>query len=255
MENVSPEQIVAMGVIGFVVIGVAILFMFALMAGTLKLSIAWLGKSSPSYLACFGWLLAITFVNSFIIYGTLIVFGQTALILATPLTWAVTLYMLSSAANCGLIRAFGIWIVNSILATIGIVAIAFVMTIPLAIIGAGVQAGGENLQAEFDEMDQMMEDLDAQMEELEKIEIPETTNVGFQSPEQTQSQVEEQLDRVRSSERTKLSEQKKIELFEQAAPSRQMKPKSKPRRSLKTGSKKKARRAADGTTLNPFFQN
>lgn len=255
METINQEQFLALGALGIAIVGAVLLVSFAVMAGTFKLSVAWLGKSSPSYLACFGWMLAITFVNSFLVFGAMIVFGEVAAMMVTPLTWFVTLYMVSTAANCGLMRAFGIWLVNSFLSGIGLAAIAFVVTIPLAIIGAGVNAGGENLQAEFDKVDAMMADLDSQMEELEQFDFPQTTEVSFPTetsidddsiPTGDGDQVENDTsdEALHDSEPTPVTSSTASDRAVQHQPR-----KTSPSRPVQT------RRAADGSTINPFFQD
>ena len=237
MESISQEQILALGAVGIIIMAVAAIVALAVMAGTLKLSISLLGGSSPSYLACVGWLLGITFVNSFIIVGTITCFGQGAALLATPLTWFVTLYMVSSAADCGLFRAFGIWIVNSILSTIGLVAVVFVLMIPLAMLGAVVDNETANLEAQFQAVEAQLDNVNEEQTQLERVgelvgdtpglEIGETTEVSLKSGSSSQA-------------------------LSPAPPSQ--KPKSSRQRSTPTRSTAPAR-AADGTTINPFFQN
>lgn len=267
MENVTQEQFLALGAIGLAIIGVAVLVSFAIMAGTLKLSISWIGNSTPSFFACCGWLLGISFVNCFLIYGTLIVFGQNATLLVTPLTWFVTLYMISTAADCGLIRAFGIWMTNSILSTIGIVALIFVCMIPLAIIGAGVETASDNLDNEFENVEAMMADIDTQMDELDQLDLPEATNVGFQevqfgdSIDQDDEVIEEPVVKESASTESAPTETARNEFRSKVAvelaetsPRSSVKPKSQPKQTR--GSKpKNVRRAADGSMVNPFFQD
>lgn len=255
MENISQEQLMAIGIAGFAIIGVAILVSFLLMAGTLKLSISWLGNSSPSFVVCLGWLFAIAFVNSFVAFSAMAIAGQGAMLIATPLTWFVTAYMISSAANCGLLRGFGIWIVNSILSSIGLVVIVLIAAIPFAIIGAGVQAGGENLQAEFEQVEEMMAEMDEQLqtlEELESMELPEVTEVHLQAAIEDQP-VEADDPQPAAEEPSNHSLQSVFGTRDAASES------TSPQRSTKRQPtpvhKAKPSRAADGSTLNPFFQN
>ena len=165
----------ALGAVGFTILGVALLFSFVVMAGTLKLSIKWIGNKNPSFIACFGWLLAITFVNAFIGFASHVMLGPFGGLLALPLTIFSTLYIISMAAECDLLRAFGIWLVNSLLSTIGLIVIVFAAAIPLAAIGAMAKPGEDALQTQFDEVDEMMADLDAQMKELDSMQFPEPT--------------------------------------------------------------------------------
>ncbi|QEG02507.1 hypothetical protein Mal15_66280 [Stieleria maiorica] len=240
-QDIPQEQYLALGAIGFAIIGAVLFVTFAMMAGTLKLSIAWLGKASPSYLACFGWLLAITFVNCFLVVGTQSLFGETAVLLVTPLTWFVTLYMVSTAANCGLFRALGIWIVNSFLSAFGMAAIILVALIPFSILGAGLDVGGDRLQAEFEKVDAMIAELDEQQQTLDQIEVPEIVEVSFPSEEDAEpSQPSESIDADATDQKTP------------AASTIRIKPRSSVRPDRPTVT---PRRAADGSMVNPFFEN
>jgi hypothetical protein len=236
MEHVTSEQILALGSIGIAVIGAAVLFSFAIMAGTLKLSISWIGNRTPSFLSCCGWLLAISFVNCFFVYGTLIVFSPTALLLVTPLTWFVTLYMIATAADCGLIRAFGIWITNSVLSTIGIVALFFVCTIPLAIMGAGVETASDSVENKFNNAEAMASDAKS----------PAATHVKFREVPFDDST--DQDDPVSAPMETSGIPAKSKAVSELGKTSRDtsVRPKGQPIR---------IRRAADGSKVNPFFQD
>ncbi|WP_182868962.1 hypothetical protein [Stieleria mannarensis] len=240
-QDIPQEQFLALGAIGFAIIGAVLFVTFAMMAGTLKLSIAWLGKASPSYLACFGWLLAITFVNCFLVVATQSLFGETAVLLVTPLTWFVTLYMVSTAADCGLLRAFGIWIVNSFLSAFGLAAVLLLVLIPLSILGAGLDAGGDRLQAEFEKVDAMMAELDEQQQTLDQIEIPEIVEVNFPSEEDAES-----------SQPGESNDADPTDQNRKAASTIRFMPRSNDRPDRTTVT---PRRAADGSLVNPFFEN
>ena len=253
MDNITQEQILALGLIGFSILGFALLATLLVMAGTLKLSIGWLGNRSPSFLACLGWLLAISFVNCFIVFGTMVTLGEGATLLVTPLTWFVTLYMVSVAADCGLFRAFGIWIVNSILSTVGLVAIMFVAAIPLAMIGAGANVAGENLQAEIEKVEQMMAESERKLDELDSVEFPEISEVKFEPQKRddppTLAETVDPPRRDRKPDRLESAQSRgPSSSAESGFPSR-------PKAAVPSTPKAKPRRAQDGSTINPFFQN
>ena len=259
MESFTQEQFLALGLVGFVILGIAMLVSFAMMAGSLKLCISLVGNITPSYIACVGWLLAITCVNGFVAFGTLAVFGQTAMLLAVPLTWFLTLYMVSTAAECGLLRAFVIWLANSVLSTVGLVAIMFVMTIPLAMIGAVARAGMDDDQAEVVQAERAMAEMDPQNEAPDRLNLPVATRVGFQPGAGIESAPNEgRADEpdnavifVQALEMTKQS-------FAAAEPVDTTQPESQAdSKAMEQLPRKpaKSRRAPDGSMINPFFQD
>ena len=245
MENVTQEQFLALGAVGIAILGAAALACLAIMAGTLKLSISWIGNRTPSFLSCCGWLLAISFVNCLLVYGTLILFNQTALLLVTPLTWFVTLYMLATAADCGMFRALGVWISHSILSTIGIVALIFVCAIPLAFIGGGLENASSNFGMDFNDVDAAWADNNSQGEPLDQTRLADENNVGirevqFRDP-RNQNEGANELPVSRAS-------------VPPSASRTSVQPKRQTRRASDS-KPRKARRAADGSMVNPYFQD
>lgn len=236
METISPEQFLALGAITIAIIGGVLLTTFALAAGSLKLSIHWIGNATPGFFACFGWLVAMYFVNAFLAVAAQDLLGQVGVLIAIPLTWFVTLYMIAHVANCGLFRAFGIWIVNGILNVIGLVAIFFFVLIPLVAMvpdpDKGAQAEVHDVEEMLAEMEAQMQELDTQMETLDQMETPEIKQVHFE-PEQTVTET-----RTSESTVTPSAEPTKVTPV----------PASRPRT-------KTVRRAADGSMVNPFFQD
>ncbi|MCS7470729.1 hypothetical protein NZK35_29095 [Stieleria sp. ICT_E10.1] len=238
METISPEQFLALGAVTLAMIGGILLTTFALAAGSLKLSIHWIGNASPGYLACFGWLVAMYFVNGFIAVAAQDLLGQAGVLIAIPLSWFVTLYMTAHLANCGLFRAFGIWIVNGILNAIGCVVIFFFVLIPLLTMipdpDKGSQAEIQDVDEMLTEMEAQMQDFDSQMNALDQMEIPEIKQVHFE-PEQTATETRNSEPTVAPTPSTKPTKVAPV-------------PSSRPRT-------KTVRRAADGTMVNPFFQD
>lgn len=288
-QQITMEQVLAIGAVGISILLIALAVLLLVTAGTLKLSMKWIGNRSPSYLACVGWLIAIGFVNAFIFSVGVSLMGDPGALLATPVTWFATAYMIASAADCGLFRGFAIWFVNSMLSGIGIVAVAMVLVIPLAMTGAGLDASSANLQAEFDKADQMIREMEAEMAELEGIEIPETQTVGFSSGETSNPWLDHQTPDEQdsggkasgsdvpdsagagpnlSTDTDRASTPPVQQPRTVATPSQrdgardaffvpepqQTRVRTTPGRSSE-GSSAKPRRAADGSMLNPFFQD
>ncbi|PAY19666.1 hypothetical protein CKO51_10050 [Rhodopirellula sp. SM50] len=238
METISPEQFLTLGAITLAIIGGILLIVFVLAAGSLKLSIHWFGNASPGFLACFGWLVAMYFVNGFIAVAAQDLLGQIGVLLALPLTWYVTLSMIAHAANCGLLRAFWISTVNALLNFFGLVAVFFLVLVPLAAMvpdpDKGSQAEIHDVDEMLAEMEQQMQELDSQIETLDQMEIPEIKQVHFE-PEQAATETRD----LESSEAPKsVTKPKKLA---PVAPSHDQ--------------TKTPRRAADGSMVNPFFQD
>ncbi|KAA5544551.1 hypothetical protein FYK55_09525 [Roseiconus nitratireducens] len=256
METISQEQILAIGITGLVIIGVAMVVTLAVMAGTLKLCIALIGNRNPSYLACIGWLIAIGFMNAFIVTTAWSVFGRGAVLLATPLTWFVTLYLISTAADCGLLRAFGIWFANSILGTIGLIAVMFVMSIPLAMFGANMEGKMKQIKSQM----QTAQNAASQQEGPFDPDLASNPRDGGsqsgaasggglkKKTEQPDISVvrHDAVSKANATTTDAVTKQQRATV-PKPRPMVKAKPRPTPRPAIK--------RAPDGTQLNPFFQN
>ena len=252
----DAEQFLALGAAGIAIFLLAFVLIFAIMTVALKLSIKWIGNRNPSFLACFGWMFAMMFLNLFILVVSVEVFGQFGGLLATPITWAATIYMMSTAGDCGLLRGFGIWITQSFLSGVGAFIILLGLSIPFAILGAGVQSAEGNLQAQFDEIDQLIKET----EDLEsgRSNVPESTPVGFPAGESSNPWMtggeREESDRsiidVASDEPSSPdSPAPRPPQSYSVDPPRQSPPHGAAPATLRP-----SRLAPDGSTLNPFFQ-
>ncbi|MEM6473008.1 MAG: hypothetical protein AAF802_25835 [Planctomycetota bacterium] len=149
LQDPTFEQFVAtMGVTVLAIVAAVVVLMFLIMAGCLKLSVSLIARHRISFLAALGYLFAITVINSLIgsVLGSVV--GPLGGLIALPLTIFATLACLSQAGNCGYLRAFGIYIVFCITATIGMMGVGLVAIIPLAMIGdLGEGLNGQFLQA------------------------------------------------------------------------------------------------------------
>ncbi len=232
------EPFLALGAAGIAILLLGVVLIVATMAGALQLSIRWIGNRTPGFLSCLGWIIAIAFVNLFLVTSALSGFGPAGGLLATPLTWGVTIYMLASAGDCGLLRGFGIWIAQSFLSGIGSFFVVLVMAVPFAMLGVGVQSVEGNLQAEFDELDKM---LDAEGVSEDGFNGPQPTPVGFPVGETNNPRISEEPSGGNEND---AADPRRSSVPPTAAPasrSRKQKPRARPRR------------AADGSVLNPFF--
>ncbi len=176
----DAEQFLALGAAGIAVVLLGGVLILAIMAWTLQLSIRWIGNRTPGFLACLGWIFAIGFMNLFMVATSMSVLGPAGGLLATPLTWGVTIFMLASAGDCGLLRGFGIWVAQSFLSGIGIFFVVLLMAIPFAMLGAGMQSIEGNPQTHFD---QMLEDTEGLAEG--EFNGPQSTPVGFPAEDGT----------------------------------------------------------------------
>ncbi|WP_231743917.1 hypothetical protein [Stieleria neptunia] len=178
------------------------------------------------------------FVNGFIAVAVQDMLGQLGALIAIPLTFFVTLYMIAHVANCGLFRAFGIWIVNFILNVIGSFVVVIFAIIPLLAMvpdpDKGSQAEIHSVDEMLAEMEQQMQELDSQIETLDQTKIPEIKEVQFES--------EQAVTETRNSEST-------------VTPQSFAKPKQLAPVAPSNEQTKTPRRAADGSMVNPFFQD
>jgi hypothetical protein len=179
----NAETFLALGAAGIAILLLGTVLVIAIMAWSLQLSIRWIGNRTPGFLASLGWIIAIGFVNLFIVSVGYSALGPAGSLLATPLTWGVTIFMLASAGDCGLLRGFGIWIAQSFLSGIGVFLVMLATAIPFAMLGAGMQSIDGNLQTQFDQIDSMLDDTEAFSED--SFSGPQPTPVGFPAGEGT----------------------------------------------------------------------
>ncbi|MCC9599631.1 hypothetical protein LOC67_03585 [Stieleria sp. JC731] len=232
MEQFSDEQWMMLGTTGIVVILVVSLLAFLVMAGSLKLCFSMIGNRSPSFLACIGWLIAIIFVNmtiSSVAGATLGPFGYLA---SLPVTWFAASYMISMAGECGLLRAFAIWIANGFVSTFGIILVVLGTLVPLGMLGG---FSSEGLQAQLKAMEEQMQAAENESGFGQAIELDDTTPVVFEQAIEVPAVNTPAQDR--DSNHTEGPAPQAI-----SVPAAQPQIKSSPKR------------ANDGSTLNPFFQ-
>ncbi|MEO1524922.1 MAG: hypothetical protein AAFX06_05770 [Planctomycetota bacterium] len=233
MNAPAPEELLALGttfLLMFVVFGFLAL---AMMSWTLQFAAGLISDTKPSFIGCFGMLLGIAAVNGIIAGVGTLVLNPENLWMITPLTWFATVYMVAKLADCGLIRAFFIWILNSVFATLGFIAL-FAMMIPLAMIG-GVGANGEQTAAsQPKEITLGKMESNFTMEETDS--FPEIRNTSFGSS--------------RDSDEAESSAEDASSAFFASEEETQSQNSPKQGASRQTA---KPRRAQDGTTLNPFF--
>lgn len=221
METLSPEQVMAAGAIGFAIVGVTLFIAFLLNVGSFRLATGLLGNNKPTFIGCMGWVFAIWFVNTFIVSLFVVLFGWGAAAITMPLSFAITLYITSLAADCGWIQAFGIHILNTVFAVVITFGLLIAITIPLAAVGA--MAG--NVQT--DRANQTTT-------ELETLDEPELVTPTMTQP------VTPPVTPV------KWDETEKPKAVSAPTPQTQFAPKP---------PKMQPKRAKDGSTLNPFFQS
>ena len=123
------------------IVGVGLIFLvvFSLAAAAcLKCSISWIGDETPGLFACLGWLSVAGVVSSFI--SAIFVVGtspQSAWI-ATPLAWLGSAWVFGMAGKCGVLRGFGILVVNSLLTGVTMFGLFMLMFIPLSMVDLGL---------------------------------------------------------------------------------------------------------------------
>ena len=236
METINPEQFLTLGAISIAIVGVVVLASFALMVGSLKLAISFLSDASPGYLACFGSMVAVYFINSFIVVVANDLLGITGILLALPVTCFVAIHSIRRLANCGVLSALCISFIHAILYAVGMIVMIALVLVPLAALvpdpDKGSQAEIHDVDEMLAEMDAQMQELDTQMETLDQMEIPEIKQVPFES-EQTATET-----RTSDSTVTPSAEPTKVTPVPASRPPTET-----------------VRRAADGSMVNPFFQD
>ncbi|MEM0926562.1 MAG: hypothetical protein AAGJ83_11030 [Planctomycetota bacterium] len=136
LQGTTFDQLwAATGLAVLAIAAAAILVLFLIMAGCLKFSISLIAQHKISFVAAFGYLIAITIINSLI--GSIIgsVAGPLGGLIALPLTIFATLACIAQAGDCGYLRALGVYIVFCFTATFGMFGAAMVLLVPLAMIG------------------------------------------------------------------------------------------------------------------------
>ncbi|MCD0458358.1 hypothetical protein [Roseiconus lacunae] len=237
MDQFSNEQFLAIGAVGITIAIGMLLVILLVLAGSLKLCCSMIGNRTPTYLGCVGWTIAIGVINMTIasVGGTSL--GPLGYLIAVPITWFATAYMLSVAGECSILRGFGIWIANGFVSTIGVGLVVLCACVPLAVIGGFSEEG---LRAQMDGMDQTAGSSDATFEGEFEYPIQDATPVVFEAGDDVPQQFDpffapEPDDLPKSSSN---DSQRPVVTPPVPQPRTPYKPK----------------RANDGSTLNPFFK-
>lgn len=244
----SPEDLLALGAIFIVVFAVLAVLALFMMAWTLQLAAGMIG-TKPTYLGCVGTLLGISAIN-----GAIIAIGQVSLgaenaWMVAPVTWFVTVFMVAKLADCGLIKGFFIWIVNSFFATLGMVVLMMVTLIPIAMLGGGLESTFQELAAKMEAQDS------EEAFDFETGDGPGLQSVGY-GPSSNPFGSDSDEDESPSDLSNAFFESDEPAEFSQETESEQ--PAGGVATRSGTTAKKnptpvQPRRAKDGSTLNPFF--
>ncbi|MEL6107414.1 MAG: hypothetical protein AAFU85_15345 [Planctomycetota bacterium] len=241
----SPEDLFALGAVFLVVFAVVAVLALFMMAWTLQIAAGMIG-TKPSYLGCVGTLLGIASINGAIVFIGQVSLGAENAWMVVPVTWFITVFMVAKLADCGLIKGFFIWIVNSFFATFGMIALMTVALIPIAMIGGGLESTFEELAAKV-EADDSGDDFG-----LEAQEVPGFQQVGYETSNPFGSDGREDDSSSNPSDAFFQSD----DSAEYGQPTEQESVDSGSTRSdegVNSPAPVKPRRAKDGSTLNPFF--
>jgi hypothetical protein len=150
MDTIPQEQLMTIGLVGLVIAAFFFIVVFVVMTGCFKVAVSLIGNRSPTFLASAGWLFLITFLSFGVSYTAYVIGGNGGVFVATPLVWFIPLYMISTAGDCGLFRAFCINIVYSLMTVFSLGLLFFLVTLPITVLGWGRDATRGEMQAKTD---------------------------------------------------------------------------------------------------------
>ena len=231
----SPEDLLTLGATFLFFLAVFCCLGLLLASWTLQLAAGMLG-TRPSFLASVGTTMGIGLANTAIVGCAQITLGPEQAWMVAPVTWFVTVFLVSKLADCGLIKGFFIWILNAIFATLGFVVLMLVTLIPISMMGDG-------FAEPFQELAAKMEQVEAEDDwEIQTETLPEVQNASFQ-PSQNPFGADSQ----------NAGESSVADAFFQADDEDVSDSGFTPSAAATKPPQVKTRRAKDGSTLNPFF--
>ena len=231
LESLPVDEVLAIGAIALTVIAGLLLIFFFITVASFKMAVSWIGNQSPGWFASAGWVIAISMISSFISLVTVDLMGSFGAIIGAPINWYITLYMISSAGDCGMWQAFKISCAQALFSGISLTGICIAGFLVLSSVAP-------NLDEKLADFESEMKGLEAQMAEIDSMTAEMEGYEGFQAGSVQEVQFNGPTD-----ESTDQST---------GAPSVVPAPKSKP---ASVAPPVKVKRRADGTTSNPFFQD
>ena len=231
----TPEDALAFGAAFLFFIAIFAVLGLLMVSWTLQLA-AGMIATKPSFLACVGTLMGIGAINGAIMACAQVALGPENMWMAAPVTWFATVFMVARLADCGLIKGFFIWIVNSIFATFGIILLMMVTLVPISMVGGGFEDSFQGLAASIEE-GSSDEDFEIDAEELPGFQNASYSDDPFEFDDQSE---EEPANDVSDA----FFESDDVEVSKSSEPESDDTSKS---------NRVKTRRAKDGSTLNPFF--
>ena len=139
MNNLSEDQIAALsafGLIGILIVFVVVFVFYVVGAWLMNVSLGIVGGRKPGILGCMGWLFSIGMVNAGISFGLALSMGKMGNLVAVPIGLLVASMLYARAGDINIFRGFAAYLVNTFLTVGAVVIIAFVIVIPLGMMGA-----------------------------------------------------------------------------------------------------------------------
>lgn len=256
MENASADQIAAISSLG--TLGITLLVVITIV-GTLlggwmlNISLGIVGNRKPGILACVGWIFAMGIVNTMVSTLLMTVAGPFGLILIIPCTVYSTAYMLSLAGDCSVLQGFFAHLLSGFMSFILAVVLVLVVFIPLGVLSKSDNAVGRQIRDMAERFEKLAEAREAReaealesfgfdMEKLQNVNLPQTSGMET-SDSVTSGPVTSDLGAEPS--------ESKSSTF--SIPFMKSGSDSKTRSVSEEFKPQKAKRAADGSQLNPFF--
>lgn len=182
--DMSFEALMGFGMVAIAIAIGALVLTIAMLGLTFKWAVIVAGNSNPSFLSACGWFLGITLMTNFIQYAGARMGGPMGALLASLLALFVSLYMISSVANCGLFRAFLVSLTHAgfmfLVMMVLLLPLVFVakMYAPIGPDGKPDFTFGHELDNQFAEIDEMTSEMDRQMADLDKMKAEFDSEFG-----------------------------------------------------------------------------
>ncbi len=173
--DMSFEALMGFGMVAIAIAIGALVLTIAMLGLTFKWAIIVAGNNNPSFLSACGWIVGISFTTNLLQYAGAQLGGAGGAILASLLAIFVSLYMVSTVANCGLFRAFLVSLTHCGFMFLALLVIMLPMVFvakmyaPIGPDGKPDFTFGHELDNQFAEIEVMNEEMNRQMAELEKM--------------------------------------------------------------------------------------
>ncbi|OYP30319.1 hypothetical protein [Rhodopirellula sp. MGV] len=135
-DQIPADQILAFSAVA-IAVGVAVAFaVISMLAITLKFCFSNFAPRTPSFMGCLGLVIGMCLVN--LTFPSLLgsIIGSPGYLIGLPLVWISNAYLISSSGECSMWRGVGIMIAHNIVNGLAMLLLLMVILLPIFVLGS-----------------------------------------------------------------------------------------------------------------------